>query len=135
VVDADDTVVTDVSVRSERVAVGEPTVVVVTVRNPTSTVDDHTVELELFEQIVNSREVRVPPRGEVQVEFTHNIVAPGTYTARAGSETATVTVVEADRGSDTPTTPTTSTTFPGFGLFVAFLSVLAGGLVLARRRA
>jgi hypothetical protein len=128
--------VTDVSVRSERVAVGEPTVVVVTVRNPTTTADDHTVELELFGQIVNSREVRVPPRGAVQVEFTHEIVAPGTYTARAGTETATVTVVEADRRSDTPTTPTaTSTTFPGFGLFVAFVSVLAGGLLLARRRA
>jgi hypothetical protein len=128
----DDTVVTDVSFRSSRISTDERAVVVVTVQNPQSTPDTHTVELELFGQVVNSREVAVPAGETRTVQFVHHIVAPGTYTARVDSETATIRVVGAD-GNATATPTETATTFPGFGAVVAVLSVALAVLFFGRR--
>ncbi|WP_136592533.1 PGF-CTERM sorting domain-containing protein [Salinigranum halophilum] len=88
----------------------------------------------MFGQVINAREVTVPARGEAAVQFNHNIVEPGTYTARVDDETATVTVVEsADATSAATGTPTTSTQFPGFGPLVALSALLLAALFLARR--
>jgi hypothetical protein len=130
---ADDTVVTNVSFQSERISRDEAATLVVTVRNPQSTADTHTVEVELFGQVVNSREVTVPPDGVTKVEFTHNIVAPGTYTAHVGSETDTIRVVAPDgTATPTPTPSTTSTTFPGFSVTAALLSIALALLAVRR---
>jgi hypothetical protein len=56
-------VVTDVSFRSEQIVASETAVIVVTVSNPQPTVGTHVIELELFDQVVNSREVAVPAGG------------------------------------------------------------------------
>jgi hypothetical protein len=106
-------------------------VVVVTVRNPQEAADTHLVELELFGQVVNSRTVAVPAGGRTTVEFVHNIVAPGSYTARVDSETATVRVLDRDGTPASTPAATTSTQFPGFG-FAAALAALASVLVAAR---
>jgi hypothetical protein len=130
--DVDDTVVTDVSFRSEQIRTDENATVVVTVTNPQETADTHEVELELFGQVVNSEAVTVPAEGQRKVEFVHNIVAPGTYTARVDGETDTVDVV----GSSETTTvspTTTSTTFPGFGVIAVLVSVVLVGLAVVRR--
>jgi hypothetical protein len=126
--------VTDVSFDSERIARDETATLVATVRNPQPTADTHTVELELFGQVVNSREVTVPPGGVTKVEFTHNIVAPGTYTARVGSETDTIRVVETSETATATPTSTTSTQFPGFGFLVALVSLAVVFLGLSSRR-
>ena len=129
--------VTDVSFERETIRPSEEAVVVVTLRNPTDQPGTHTVELELFGQVVNSREVAVPADGETQVQFVHDIVAPGTYTARVDGETATVTVV--DPGQSPSTSTSTSTEFPGLGPLAAVVAVvvaIAGSIaaVAARRR-
>jgi hypothetical protein len=127
--------VTDVSFERETVRPAEDAVVVVTLRNPTDQAGTHTVDLELFGQVVNSREVTVPANGETRVQFVHDIVAPGTYTARVENETATVRVVGPGQSS-TPTPTATSTEFPGFGPLAAAVAI-AGSVVAAvaaRRR-
>jgi PGF-CTERM protein len=129
--DSDGTVVTDVSFRSDQITASETAVIVVTVSNPQPTVGTHVVELELFDQIVNSREVTVPAGGETQVLFVHTIVSPGTYTARVDSETATIRVVDPDRTA-TPAPAETTTSFPGFGIVVALLSLAIIALVARR---
>ena len=129
---ANDTVVTDVSFEPSRISTNVQATVVVTVQNPQSTADTHPVELEMFGQVMNSREVTVPARGETTVEFSFSIVEPGTYTARVDSETATVTVVEPAEATGTPT-PSTSTQFPGFGAGVALSALALAALFLARR--
>ena len=131
--DADDTVVTDVSVQSDRISMDTPATISVTVANPQDVADTHTVELELFGQIVNSREVTVPANGVTTVQFTHNIVAPGTYTARVDDETATIRVVDPGQSTATPTSTSTSTQFPGFGAGVALLAVALATLLFVRR--
>jgi PGF-CTERM protein len=69
--------------------------------------------------------VTVPANGVTTVEFAHNIVEPGTYTARVGNETATVRVLAADGTPPSTATPaTTSTTFPGFGTVVALVALV-----------
>jgi hypothetical protein len=133
--DADDTVVTDVSFASDRISAAEEATAVVTVRNPQSTADTHLVELELFGEVVNSEEVTVPAGGTATVTFVHNIVAPGTYTARVDSETASIRVVEPDGPTSSPASEqtTTSTTFPGFGLVITLLALAFAALGVARR--
>jgi PGF-CTERM protein len=128
----DDTVVTDVSFQSSRISSDEEAVIVVTVRNPQSTADSHLIELELFGQIVNSREIAVPPGGTRTVRFVHDIVAPGTYTARVDSETDSIRVVGTD-GNATARPTATGTTFPGFGAVVVVVSVALAVLLFARR--
>jgi hypothetical protein len=130
--DVDDTVVTDVSFRSEQIRTDENATVVVTVKNPQETADTHEVELEMFGQVVNSQEVTVPAEGQRKVEFVHNIVAPGTYTARVDGETDTVDVVGSSE-TTTASPTTTSTTFPGFGVVAVLLAVVLGSVLLARR--
>jgi hypothetical protein len=130
--------VTDVSFQSERIAPAETATIVVTVRNPQSTADSHLVELELFGQTVNSQEVTVPAGGTTTVQFVHDIVAPGNYTARVDSETDTIRVVDSNgaTASSTMTPATTSTRFPGFGPLVALVALVfaLAGLSVARRR-
>ncbi|WP_152039368.1 hypothetical protein [Salinigranum salinum] len=128
----DDTAVVDVSFEQETIPTSEAAIVVVTVQNPHETPDTHVVELEMFGEVINSREVTVPADGETTVRFEHNIVAPGTYTARVDGETATLRVLEP---GETPSPqPTTSTTFPGFEP-VAVVLALALALVFGVRRA
>jgi PGF-CTERM protein len=128
-----DTTVVDVSFEQETIRSSEAATVVVTVRNPNETPDTHVVELEMFGQVINSREVTVPAGGETTVRFEHNIVAPGTYTARVDGETATIRVLEPDQ-TPAPSTPgATSTTFPGFGPAVVLVALLLAALALARR--
>jgi hypothetical protein len=133
----EDTAVVDVSFERGAIQPTEAAVVVVTVRNPHATPDTHAVELEMFGEVINSREVTVPANGETTVRFEHNIVAPGTYTARVDGETATLRVLEpGETPSPEPTTSTTSTTFPGFGsvaVFLALALVLIFGALRARR--
>ncbi|WP_380680358.1 hypothetical protein [Salinigranum sp. GCM10025319] len=127
--------VTDVSFERGTIRPSEDAVVVVTLRNPNDQPGTHTVELELFGQVVDSREVAVPANGETQIQFVHDIVAPGTYTARVDGETATVTVVDPSQSPSTPTS--TSTQLPGFGPLVALVAVaaaIAGSVVAVRRR-
>ncbi|WP_372912362.1 PGF-CTERM sorting domain-containing protein [Salinigranum sp.] len=83
-------------------------------------------------QAVSSRQVTVPADGEATVQFNFNIVEPGTYTARVGSETATITVVDPAESTSTAT-PSTSTQFPGFGVGVALSALALAALFLARR--
>jgi PGF-CTERM protein len=133
---ADDTVVTDVSVRSARITTDEPAVITVTVRNPQPTVDTHLVELELFGQVINRREVTVPGGGAATVQFTYDIVAPGNYTARVDSETATIRVRAPGRATASLTatpTPATSTEFPGFGPVSVVVSLVLATLLFVRR--
>jgi PGF-CTERM protein len=125
--------VTDVSFRSERITPDEVATVVVTIENPQSIADQHTVELELFGQVVNSREVTIPADDETRVQFTHDIVAPGTYTAQVGDETATIRVVDPGQSAATATPTSTSTQFPGFGPLAALVGIVVCGLALARR--
>jgi hypothetical protein len=128
-----DTTVVDVSFEQETIRSSEAAIVVVTVRNPGEAPDSHTVELEMFGQVINSREVSVPADGETTVRFEHNIVAPGTYTARVDGETATIRVLEPDQ-TPAPSTPgATSTASPGLGPAVALLALLLAALALARR--
>ena len=129
----DEVVVTDVSFEREEIRPSEEAVVLVTVRNPTDRQRTDTVDLELFGQLVNSREVTVPAEGETTVRFVHNIVAPGTYTARAGSESATVRVRPAQSTAASTSTASTSTTFPGFGPPAALVAAALAALLLARR--
>jgi hypothetical protein len=129
-----DVVVTDVSFTQETIQSSGTAVVVVTVRNTRPTAATRLVELELFDQVVNSREVTVAANDEATVRFVHTIVAPGTYTARVDNETATVRVIGPE--STPPPTSTTSTDFPGFGgpvTTAALLAALVGAALLARR--
>jgi PGF-CTERM protein len=129
----DDTVVTDVEARPSRITTNRQATVLVTVSNPQSEADTDTVELELFGEVVNTRNVTVPAGGETVVEFVYNIVQPGTYTARVDDRTATVTVVE-PAGSARSTSPmSTSTRFPGFGLGVTLVALTLAVLVVLRR--
>lgn len=122
----DDTTVVDVSFEKRNIRPSENAVVLVTVRNPQQTADTHRIELELFDQVVNTREVTVPAQGETTVEFVHNIVEPGTYTARVDSETATVRVLASDEtASQASTARTTSTTFPGFGVVTGLVALVS----------
>jgi hypothetical protein len=134
----EETAVVDVSFEQEAIRSSETAVVLVTVRNPNGTSETHVVELEMFGEVINSREVAVPAGGETTVRFEHNIVAPGTYTARVDGETATIRVLEpGETPSPQPPTSTTSTTFPGFGAVAAVLAlvlVLVSGVRRARRR-
>jgi hypothetical protein len=130
-----DTVVTDVSFERGTIRSSETAVVVVTVRNPQSTADTHLVELELFDQVVNSREVTVAANDEATVRFVHTIVASGTYTARVGNETATIRVLASDETpSSTPVADSPSTALPSVRLLVvvALVSFVVAAL-LARR--
>jgi PGF-CTERM protein len=83
--------------------------------------------------VINSRNVTVPAGGETTVRFEHNVVAPGTYTARVDGETATVRVRDPGETPAPSTTGATSTTFPGFGPAVALVALLLAALALARR--
>jgi hypothetical protein len=127
-------VVTDVSFERQEIRPSEEAVVLVTVRNPTDRQRTDTVDLELFGQLVNSREVTVPAGEQTTVRFVHNIVAPGTYTARAGTETATVRVRAPEQSTTATVTSSgsTSTTFPGFGP-VALVAAAVAALLFARR--
>jgi PGF-CTERM protein len=81
--------------------------------------------------------VTVPGGGTARVTFVHDIVAPGNYTARVDSETATIRVTDSDQGAafETATAASsTSTQFPGFGIVVALVAVVLGGFVAATRR-
>jgi hypothetical protein len=127
----DDTVVTNVSFEPSRVSTNVQANVVVTVQNPQSTTDTHTVDLEISGQVVSSRQVTVPAGGEATVRFNFNFVEPGTYTARVDSETATVTVVEPGELTSTP--DATSTQFPGFGPIVVLVSAALAVVLFTRR--
>jgi hypothetical protein len=112
-------------------------VILVTVRNPNDTAERYPVRLELFGDVVNSQVVTVPAGGETTVRFVHDIVAPGNYTARVDSETATVRVLAPDESR--PASPsagesTTSTQFPGFGPPAVFVALAFVVVVLLRVR-
>jgi hypothetical protein len=129
---ADDTVVTDVSFETPEIVAGERAVVSVTVANPQSVEDTHTVRLELFGEVVNTRAVTVAGGGTTTVQFTHEIVAPGEYTATVDSESATVRVRPA--GTTTSTAAeTTSTEFPGLGAVTTLLAVVLAVALAAGR--
>ncbi|WP_318567644.1 PGF-CTERM sorting domain-containing protein [Salinigranum marinum] len=129
----DGVVVTDVSFEKQEIRPSEEAVVLVTVQNPTDRPRTDTVELELFGQLVNSREVTVPAGGETTVRFVHNIVAPGTYTARVDTETATVRVRAPRSTTASTSSSSTSTTFPGFGPPVALVAAAVAALLFVRR--
>jgi hypothetical protein len=113
---------------------GERVVISVEVSNPKRTAESYTVKLRLFGEVVNVRQVTVPPGDSKTVRFPHNIAAPGTYTARAGNESVEIRVVDGASGS-ADATPRTNTTQPGFGLGLTLVSLaLTAATLLAARR-
>lgn len=122
--------VTDVSA-PDRIGVDEPTTVTATVENAGNVEATFDVELELFDEVVDTRSVTVEPGESRTVDFEVSISAPGTYTAHVGDASVDLVVTEtASSPTTTPEPPGNSEGLPGFtaplaGLVLGLLVVFA----------
>jgi PGF-CTERM protein len=93
------------------------------------------LELSLFGEVVDVRDVTVRPGERERVTFERQIAAPGNYTASVAGQALDVRVVPAEATATVSReTTTTDSSAPGFGPLAALLAVLASALALARRR-
>jgi hypothetical protein len=121
--------VTNVAASPTVVTAGNSTDIEVTVQNRKETAAKQTVRLRLFGEVVNGRTITVPANDKRTVTFSHQIVEPGTYTARSGDESTEINV----RGTNSSSTPSSSgassSLLPGLGAGIGVLALVVFALV------
>ncbi len=129
--------VTGLDAGNQPVEVGEAFTLTAAVENTGPVDGTETVELQLFDQVVDAKDVTVPAGETVQVAFTREIQAAGTYDAVVGNESASVEVVAEGESAQATTNQSGSTsggTVPGFDLVATAFAIAVASLALLRRR-
>ncbi|WP_256300999.1 CARDB domain-containing protein [Haloarchaeobius salinus] len=119
--------VSDVAV-DDPVPVDEPFTITASVENVGNAAAEFDVRLQLFGEVVESREVALDDGERRAVEFDVTVSAPGSYTARVGDRTAEFDVRDSGEATASPTTTpggagTGST--PGYGLLAGIFALAA----------
>jgi PGF-CTERM protein len=122
--------VADVALNESSIAAGETVEITATVENAGTAPAEREVALTLFGKQVATRTVEVPAGETKQVRFVRRVSSAGTYAAKVGNQSATLTVSESGGAeSDGPAAPDV----PGFGVGISVVALLAAAL-LARLR-
>ncbi|SEN29744.1 PGF-CTERM protein [Halorientalis persicus] len=123
--------VVDLQANASRLTAGDALELTARVRNDAVIPAAGTLTLYRNDTVVSTREVVVQPGGERDVAFV-TAPAAGVHRFRLGNATATVTV-DAPPTEQAGTATGTAADGAGFGVLVAVLAVIAGGLVARRR--
>lgn len=125
--------VTELSVDPDDPHVGDPIEFSAVVSNTGTTEGTMNVSLQLFGEVVETKQIRLAPGESTTVTFTRSISSNGTYTAVVGDERITVTVSGSnDDGGPSDDDTDRGVMAPGFDwitalvalLFVAFVSAI-----------
>jgi hypothetical protein len=128
-------------VNESTVASGDPVGVVATVANSANESRSFTLELEMFGDVVDVRDIEVPAGETRTVTFVREIQAPGEYAAAVGNASASIVVTEdetsnaaanTDDASDVLDDVDTSIRAP-LGTLLPLLAILAAFALAFRR--
>lgn len=129
----------DLSLAESTVVAGDPVTAIAAVENTGDTERTYAAALALDGTVVETVDVTIPAGATREVQFTHAVDSPGTYTLSVDDATAELTVesrpTETAAGIETSVTDdeTNGPGQPGFGV-VAALVALVSAFLLARRR-